>query len=240
MHLERRILCLAPVLSLGCVTMAGNRLEDSHPTAAAAPPAIEQTVGDFSFHLVGGKMVTSNKMGRTLNDEILNRWIASGYISSQQYVKSSEFSGSSNYQLTLSGHQEGDSSILLQVISGLTLTAIPYYVDTKMDLKYQMKRLDTGCLFSASASDSFNTVVGLLMLPAAPFGQGGRTRTFDRIAAHLFGQLAEQGAFSDHEPCIKDKASRERRLEELESLRVNGLISEDEYLAKRKQVLNEL
>ncbi len=70
-------------------------------------------------------MVTSNKMGRQLNDEILGRWEKSEFISDHKYVRSSEFSDSADFRLTLSGHQEGESSTILQVIGGLTLGARP-------------------------------------------------------------------------------------------------------------------
>lgn len=198
---------LATLFSTGCITMAGNQLRDLAPNAGALVPAVEQTVGDFSFHLDGGKMVTSNKMGRELNDEILGRWKKSGFISSHEYVKSSQFSAGSKFRITLSGHQEGDSSLFLQVISGLTLSAIPYYVDSQMDLRYALEHSDTGCVFEASVSDSYNTVVGLLLLPISPFAQGGRIRTFDRIANHLYDQLASQGAFEEHPDCTGETAS---------------------------------
>jgi hypothetical protein len=201
MHWLLLSLALAMIPVSGCITMAGNQLRDVAPKASAVKPPIDQTVGDFSFHLDGGKMVTSNKMGRELNDAILGRWKKSGFIADQKYVKSSKFSNSSVFQLTLAGHQEGQSSIFLQIISGLTLTVIPYSVDSKMDLHYSLKNSKTGCVFEAAVADSYNTVVGLLLLPASPFAQGGRKRTFDRIANNLYAQLATQGAFEEHTPC---------------------------------------
>ena len=51
-----------------------------HRLPPASPPVIEQTIGDFSFHLDGGKMITSNKAGRNINKEILRRWKKSGFI----------------------------------------------------------------------------------------------------------------------------------------------------------------
>ena len=151
-------------------------------------------------------MVTSNKAGRILDDEILGRWVRSGYIRSHAYVKDSAFSQASTLRLTLSGHQEGDSSIFLQIVSGLTLLVIPYYVDSKMQLTYTLEDATTGCRFAASVSDSYNTVVGLLLLPATPFSQRGRTRTLDRIADNLYQQLASQGAFEGRTPCNPESA----------------------------------
>jgi hypothetical protein len=202
MKLVRALALLALAPLLGCITMSGDQLKDRSPERRGTSPAIEQTVGDFSFHLDGGKMVTSNKMGRGLNDEILRRWQEDGFIASHTYVKSSQFTDASEFQLTLSGHQEGESSIFLQILSGLTLTVIPYYVDSKMELRYSLKNAETGCVFEASAADSFDTVVGLLLLPATPFAQRGRIRTFDRLADELYFQLASQGAFDSGAPCL--------------------------------------
>ena len=187
----------------GCITVAGKNLQDLTPSAASPAPAVEQTVGDFSFHLDGGKMVTSNKMGREVNDEILGRWQDSDFITGHTYVKSSQFTEASQFRITLSGHMEGDSSIILQIISGLTLTVIPYYVDSKMDLRYSVENAVTGCVFQAEASDSYKTVVGLLLLPATPFTQGGSNRTLERLANHLYDQLASRGAFDPSTHCAK-------------------------------------
>ena len=64
------VVCL---IGTGCATFAGDRLSDISPTPPASPPVIEQTIGDFSFHLDGGKMITLNKAGRNFNKEILSR-----------------------------------------------------------------------------------------------------------------------------------------------------------------------
>ena len=195
----------------GCITVAGDHLDDVTPAPGAVAPSIEQTVGDFSFHLDGGKMVTSNKMGRALNDEILKRWIAAGWISGQTYVASGAFSGAAGYELTLSGNQEGESSVALQVLSGLTLTVIPYSVDSRMELRYSLRNAGTGCVFAASVMDSYDTIVGILLLPVSPFAQGGRERTFDRIAHHVYAQLASQGAFEPDAKCPDEVSSHRTR-----------------------------
>lgn len=192
-------LCLAPLS--GCLTLAGGQLHDVETTAPAEPQPLEQTVGAFSFHLDGGKMVTSNKAGRVLNDEILRRWVERGYIRSHEYVKDSAFTGGSALRLTLSGHQEGESSIVLQVFSGLTLLIIPYYVDSQMQVTYTLENATTGCKFTGSVSDSYNTVVGLLLFPALPFSGVGRGNTFERMSDHLYQQLASQSAFENSTAC---------------------------------------
>lgn len=196
-----RTLVLALFLPmLGCITTAGDQLTSIAPSAPSSPPSIEQTVGDFSFHLDGGKMVTSNKMGRSLNDEVFNRWKKAGFIQSHKYVKSSNFTGQADYNVTLSGHQEGDSSVVMQFLSGLTLFVLPYSVGTQMDLAYTVEHVPTGRQYQAEVSDHFGTVTSLLLLPVAPFFQGGRTRTYQRIADHVFQQLEDQGAFSPEPP----------------------------------------
>lgn len=179
----------------GCVTAAGNRLKDVERMAPAAVPRVEQTIGDYSFHLDGGKMITSIKAGRLLNDEILSRWKKWGYVASQTYVKESGFSGSADYEVTLGGFQDGDSSVLLQIVSGLTLVVIPYYVNTNFTVKYDVRDPRTDQVWHAEVEESYNAVISLLLMPISPFAQGGRTKTFDRIAANLYQQLRSQGAF---------------------------------------------
>jgi hypothetical protein len=180
----------------GCVTSAGNRLRDVERARPSEVPRIEQTVGDYSFHLDGGKMITSNKAGRLLNDEILKRWKKWGYIASQTYVKSAEFTGAGDYEVTLGGFHDGDSSIFLQLISGFSLMVIPYYVNTSFTVKYDVRDPRTGRTWHAETADSYNTIISLILLPATPFAQGGQSKTLDRIAAELYRQLSEQGAFS--------------------------------------------
>lgn len=242
-------------LCTGCITVAGDRLVDVQPEAPPRAPIVEHTVGEFSFHLSGGKLVTSNKMGRLLNDEILGRWQDEGFISGHSYVKAGAFSGRSEYNLTLSGHQEGDSSVVMQFLSGLTLFLVPYWVKTDMDIRYTLEHVPTGRSHEARAADSHTTVVSLFLLPVAPFTQGGRLRTMDRLANHLYEQLHGQGAFqpapleetspeanseaieSDPDPDPIDPSERLRRLERL---RMEGLLKEGEYEKKRGEILDEL
>ena len=195
---------LAILPLLGCITSGGNQLDNIHPSAGAISPSVEQTVGAFSFHLDGGKMVTSNKMGRLLNNEILRRWQKSGFIAGHRYVPSSRFSDSAVYRITLSGHQEGESSVFLQVLSGLTLYVIPHYVDTEFDLHFTVENTETGCSFEAEVVDSYNTVISLILLPLLPFSQIGASHTFDRIADNLYAQIVEQGAFEKDASCTEN------------------------------------
>jgi hypothetical protein len=238
------------LLCSGCVALAGDRLPDIEPRPLGIPPlSIEQTVGDFSFHLDGGKMITSNKAGRNVNKMILDRWQRRGLIAKELYVESSTFTGTAEYNLTLAGHQEGDSSVALQVLSGLTLYLIPYSVNTKFDLVYTLEHVESGRNFEARAADSYRTVTQLLLFPITPFALGGAMRTYNRLADHIYEQLAEQGAFdpatwtdnvaSTPAPS-SDGPSALERLRALDQLREDGLVSSDEYEEKKREILSDL
>lgn len=218
---------------------------------------VEQTIGDFSFHLDGGKMITSVKAGRTVNDMIMGRWREQGLITSATYVKSSRFSGNADYNLTLGGHQEGESSIALQVLSGLTLFLLPYSVDTQFDLVYTLEHVETGRTFEAKTADNFRTIVGLLLLPITPFAMGGSARTYDRLADHLYNQLAAQAAFDpdswpapaqtsapsdagDAAATSPPARSVAERLRVLDRLRAAGTVTDEEYETKKKEILKDL
>jgi hypothetical protein len=242
--------------------MAGDQLSDITPRPLKiAPPSIEQTVGDFSFHLDGGKMITSNKAGRNVNQLILDRWRRNGIIAKEAYVESSQFTGTADYNLTLGGHQEGESSVAMQFLSGLTLFILPYSVETKLDLVYTLEHVASGRKFGAKATDSVRTVTQLLLLPITPFGMGGATRTYNRLADHLYEQLAEKGAFdpaswadaSLNPPATSDAKGERRdaatapdgrpaveRLRLLDQLRKDGVVTDEEYERKKQEILRGL
>lgn len=186
---------LLVVWGTGCITTAGKNLEAISPPPPAETQTVDQTVGDFEFTLEGGKMVTSNKAGRILNDEILKRWKKQGYIADFTYVANGAFTGNADYNLTLSGSQYGESSIVAQIFSGLTLLLIPYTVNTRYDIQYTLENVKTGDQYSASVEDSYRTIIELLLFLAAPFAGSGASETFDRMGDHLYEQLRTQGAF---------------------------------------------
>jgi hypothetical protein len=175
--------------SMGCITRAGGQLAPIETTAPSDPAAIEYVVGDFEFTLEGGKMVTSNKAGRVLSDEIFKIWKKRGYISEFTYVGESGFSSQREHQLTLSGSQYGDSSIAAQILSGLTLFLIPYTVDTKYDIQYLYENARTGARCSAEVADSYHTTVELLLFLAAPFSTRGMQKTMGAMGDHVYDQL---------------------------------------------------
>jgi len=188
-------LLLLVVSGTGCITIAGGGLPVIQPAAPGVRGTIEETVGDFSFTLEGGKMVTSNKAGRLLNGEILARWKNKGYIAEHTYVESSRFTGKADYDLTLSGSQYGESSIAMQILSGLTLFLIPYSVDTRFDVQYTLENVKTGAKYSASVEDSYATWSELFLFLALPVATHGASKTWDGMADHLYEQLRAQGAF---------------------------------------------
>jgi len=188
-------LLLLVASSAGCIRIAGEGLSAIQPTAPSVAATVEETVGDFSFTLEGGKMVTDNKAGRLLNDELLSRWKKRGYIAEHVYVPSSQFTGNADYNLTLSGSQYGESSVAMQIVSGLTLFLIPHSVDTRFDIQYTLENVKTGAKFSAAVEDGYATWFELLLFVAAPFSTQGASTTWNNMADHLYEQLQTQGAF---------------------------------------------
>jgi hypothetical protein len=232
--------------SSGCIMMAGDQLSDIEPRPLKIPPpSIEQTVGDFSFHLDGGKMVTSNKAGRIVNKLILDQWRRRGFITKETYVESSNFTGNADYNLTLSGHQEGDSSVVMQFLSGLTLLILPYSVNTQLDLVYTLEHVNSSKKFEAKAGDSYRMVAELLLLPITPFALGGEMRTYNRLSDHIYDQLAEQGAFdpaswADAPSAEAPARPAVERLRLLDQLRDQGVITGEEYERKKREILTDL
>ena len=68
-------------------------------------------------------------------------------------------------------------------------------MDVTYTVHYALQERATGRVFEASASDGFDAVVELLLLPALPFAMHGANVTYDRLADSLFNQLSAQGAF---------------------------------------------
>lgn len=251
--------CALALCLSGCITLAGDQLSDIETRPLEIPPpAVEQTIGDFSFHLDGGKMITSVKAGRYVNQMVLDRWKRRGLITKETYVKSSQFTGNAEYNLTLAGHQEGDSSAVMQFFSGFTLFLIPYWVNTRLDVVYQLEHVGSGRKFEAKASDSYLSITQLLFLPVSPFAMGGLMRTYNRLADHLYEQLAEQGAFdpkllaavpddpgassgarAEAQPGDESRSALER-LKLLDELRRSGVVTEEEYDKKKREILEGL
>ncbi len=196
-HWLAQLLALVTALfASGCAyTTVGIKLQPVTPPRPAFQPSVEQTVGDFSFTLEGGKMVTSNYAGRLLNDGILGSWKDHGYIHDAQYVESGAFTGKADYDVTLSGSQYGESSIAMQFLSGLTLTLLPYTVTQNYDIQYTLLDVKSGKKYSASVQESSKTYVELFLVFASPFSYQNQKETMARMGDHLYEQLYNQGAF---------------------------------------------
>jgi len=201
---RRTLLLLALPLALasGCaITVAGPTPPAIEPPAPTTfQPRVEHTVGDFAFTLEGGKMVSSSFIGHNLSDLIMEAWKERGYISSAQYVDDGAFSHTADYELTLSGSQYGESSILLQILCGLTLFITPYTVTQNYDLQYMVEDRRNGQHYSAAIQGQDKAWVQLFLLLALPVANNGHKKTVSRMADHLYQQLRDQGAFQSVAP----------------------------------------
>ena len=195
------------LINTGCMSFSGDKLTELKPIKPKVTVAIEESVSQsFNFHLDGGGMMTSNKAGRNINDAILDEWKSQNYISNYDYVPLEKFSGKADYNLTLKGSQIGDSSVAMQVISGLTLLIIPHFVDTTYDLEYVLKNVKTGKTYTAKATDSFSMMWWLFYFPACPVSMLGYFNTVDRISEHVYQDFVKQGAFAELAVSVDEKA----------------------------------
>jgi len=181
----------------GCITISGKQLPplEAAITAPMNAPTIQETVGNFSFHLDGGKMITSNKAGRVINGEILRIWKKKGYIASSEYVKSSGFTGQADYNLTLSGSLYGKSSIAMQILSGLTLFVIPYSIEQKFDIQYTLEDVHTKQKYGSAVEESYTQWSELFLIFALPWATQGSSAAYEAMADHIYDQLRSEGAF---------------------------------------------
>jgi hypothetical protein len=110
-------------------------------------------------------------------------------------VESSAFTGKADYNLTLSGSQYGDSSIGMQILSGLTLFLVPYTVTQSYDLQYTLTDVKTGKKYTGSIEESNKAYAELFLIFALPFAVNNQQTMFERMGDHLYNQLYQQGAF---------------------------------------------
>jgi hypothetical protein len=192
------LLCLI-LSTTGCITVSGEQLAplEVDVAAPADAPSIQETVGNFSFHLDGGKMITSNKAGRIVNEKILEIWKKRGYIEDSEYVKSSEFTGRADYNLTLSGSLYGESSIFMQFLSGLTLLIIPHSIEQKFDIQYTLEDVRTKKKYGASVEESYTQWSEFFLIFAFPWSRNGAQAAFEAMADHIYDQLRSEGAFEN-------------------------------------------
>ena len=209
------LLVLAACASTACITRAGGGLDEIETKPGALAPHLQQTVGAFAFETGEEleRLVTSNKLGRHFNDEILGRWKEWGLVEDHDYVPLGEFSPDANYRLTLAGHAMSVSDPEVAFLSGLTLYVIPHIVETDVEVRYTLWRADRGCRFDAAASDNYESIVGLVFLPLMALAESGVDTTFDRLAGHLHAQLVDQGAFDEAPICVPEPEPALERIE---------------------------
>ncbi len=189
---------LASALLSGCMTFSGDKLSDLEPIKPSVSPTIETTVSpDYQYHIDVMQVITSNKDGRMVNERVIDiPWKDNGYISESNYVKLGQFTGTADYNLTLSGRHTVDSNTAMQIISGLTLMIIPYTVDQEYDLVYTLEHVKTGKTYTASANESESMVGWLLFFPAFPFSMLGSINAMEHLSEHIYQDFVRQGAFA--------------------------------------------
>jgi len=191
-----RVALLLPALALqGCMTFSGDRLPEIEPLTPKKSPAVDFAVGDFRFEMDGGALRGSSSMGRELNAEIASRWRRHGYVSDYSDLGRDGVSGSAEYVMTLSGNLDGESPIVLQIISGLSLLTIPYYIDRHASLTYELRHRQTGQTWRASVAEDSLVVGWLPFIIALPLFNVGQSHSLDKVAHHLYSRLVQQGAF---------------------------------------------
>lgn len=200
MSTAARLLALLLALSLttsGCVyTIAGTTPPPIPPPAPPVfKPRVEHTVGDFAFTLEGGKMISSEYAGKLLSERLMKAWVERGYVSDAWFVDGGDFNGTADYQLTLTGSQYGDSSLIAQILCGLTLYLLPYSVTQNYDVRYELEEVRSGRRFAATVQGDDEAWVQLFLLFAFPVAQRGLQETANRMADHLYQQFRAQGLF---------------------------------------------
>ena len=136
----------------------------------------------------------------------MTAWKKRGYISDEQFLDDEPFSGTADYNLTLTGSLRGDTSFGMQVLNAVTLLLVPYTVTQHYDLHYVLEDTKSGKSYGASVQRSDTTWVELFLLLALPFAQHGHYATVREMGDDLFDQFYRQGAF--HESGNVPAASR--------------------------------
>lgn len=153
---------------------------------------IETAVTDFKAHLDGGKMATSHYFGRVEQSSIVNQWKSAGVVDTETFQKGETWSGSADYEVVLTGSQNGKSNIGMQVLSGLTLMIIPYAVDQNYEITIKRRDVKTGEVKTATAKYRYYQLVSILHLPFFPFILVSETKADQRVAASLWCQMSPE------------------------------------------------
>jgi len=179
------------------MTFSGEKLSELEPIKPLISPKIETTVSkDYIYDIDVMQLVTSNKDGRMVNDRVIETlWKSNDYISESTYVELGNFTGNADYNLTLSGKHVVDSSTAMQILSGLTLTIIPYFVDQEYDLIYTLENVKTGKTYTSRVNETESMTGWLLFFPAFPFSLIGSMNVIEHLSEHAYQDFVQQGAF---------------------------------------------
>jgi len=182
----------------GCMTFSGDKLSALEPLKPLISPTIEITVSkDYQYDIDVMQVITSNKDGRMVNERVIETlWKDNGYISDSTYVKLGAFTSNADYNLTLSGNHIVDSSIAMQILSGLTLTIIPYTVDQEYNLVYKLENVKTGKTYTSTVAETESMIGWLLFFPALPFSMVGSMNSMEHLSEHVYQDFVKQGAFA--------------------------------------------
>ncbi len=185
--------------SPGCLSFSGDKLEWIDPPPAKRAVTIEVGFGDFLYQVDGGSIYNSAYVARKLNEDILDCWADCGYVTGFRQRGRSPFKGNADFTLTLTGAVYGESSVLLDVLSTMTLTIIPTAILHEGYLTYELVNTETGEVFAATVEEDMTRTFWLPFILGAPFQDFGQAHAIDKAALHLYKKFADQGAFDRRE-----------------------------------------
>ncbi|MFT4840258.1 MAG: hypothetical protein ACI90M_000713 [Candidatus Azotimanducaceae bacterium] len=179
----------------GCLTFSGDKLAEIDPPAAIGSHSFETGFRDFNYSLDGGALHSSAHMADKINGKLMRSWVRHGYALAFVQRGRSPSTGGSDYTLTLTGNLDGESSVVLQVISGLTLLIIPNTIDAHAFLVFELKRTRDEAVFKATVAEDVNQVTWLPFILGLPWMNAGINHAIDKMALHAYQQFVAQGAF---------------------------------------------
>lgn len=197
----RKLTAVLTMLTLltasACQTWPGNKPAPIAPLVAASRPTVEHTVGEFTFAMNANEMKQSTVDGRLLTNEIMKVWKRREYIAEARFIdKGDPFSGTADFNLTISGSQHNSVSFWRELLNALTLMWIPYSVTREYDLRYELREVKTGNTYRASIRGEDQAQVEIFLIFTLPIAFRGHNEILDRMGDHLYQQFAEQGAFA--------------------------------------------
>jgi len=179
------------------MTFAGDNLEVLATINPKVSPMIEYTIGDdFDYSVDGGALSSSVTMGKRLSTGILGSWKNNNYVSNFHYANRGRFDKSGEYTLILEGRLDGESNIILQILSSLTLFVIPFDIDASANLTFKLENTITGEKYVSKSYETINQTWWIVFLPALPFMYAGENDLYERMSEHVYQDFVAQGAFN--------------------------------------------